>query len=103
MVMDAPTIPVSADSSKGNLGDAVDISVNVVHLIPIDVVAFLVVTNVMTLARHRETILGIHEHLQRVPIEEDMSTLRFRMGMAEAKNASFRGKIRTMEAIKTVT
>ncbi|GKA73203.1 hypothetical protein Tco_0779419, partial [Tanacetum coccineum] len=32
-----------------------------------------------------------------------MSTLRFGMGMAEAKNASFRGKIRTMETIETVT
>ncbi|GJV82163.1 hypothetical protein Tco_1518033 [Tanacetum coccineum] len=99
--MDAPTIPVSADSSEGNLGDAVDISVDVVYLVPVAVVAFTVVTIVMTLARHRETIRGIHEHLQGVPIEEDMSTLRFRMGMAEAKNASFRGKIRTMEAIKT--
>ncbi|GKA91806.1 hypothetical protein Tco_0813731 [Tanacetum coccineum] len=38
-----------------------------------------------------------------VPIEEEMSTLRFRMGMAEAENASLRGKIRIMEAIETVT
>ncbi|GJX65076.1 hypothetical protein Tco_0299419, partial [Tanacetum coccineum] len=32
-----------------------------------------------------------------------MSTLRFRMGMAEAENASLRGNIKTMEAIETVT
>nr|GEV22770.1 hypothetical protein [Tanacetum cinerariifolium] len=46
---------------------------------------------------------GIHEHLQGVPIEEDMSTLRLRMGMAEVENASLHGKIRTMKAIETVT
>nr|GEW92971.1 hypothetical protein [Tanacetum cinerariifolium] len=45
----------------------------------------------------------IHEYLQGVPIEEEMSTLRFRMGMAKTENASLRGKIRTMEAIKTIT
>ncbi|GJY55046.1 hypothetical protein Tco_0446710 [Tanacetum coccineum] len=32
-----------------------------------------------------------------------MSTLRFRMSMIKAENASLRGKIRTMEAIETVT
>ncbi|GJZ90585.1 putative reverse transcriptase domain-containing protein [Tanacetum coccineum] len=32
-----------------------------------------------------------------------MSTLRFRMGMVKEENASLCGKIRTMEAIKTVT
>ncbi|GJZ49506.1 hypothetical protein Tco_0603696 [Tanacetum coccineum] len=71
--MDAPTIPVSADSSEGNFEDAIDISVDVVHL------------------------------RRWVPIEEEMSTLSFRMGMAEAENASLRGKIKTMEAIETVT
>ncbi|GKG27746.1 hypothetical protein Tco_0406073, partial [Tanacetum coccineum] len=38
-----------------------------------------------------------------VPIEEEMSTLRFRMGMAEAENVSLHGKIKTMEAIEMVT
>nr|GEV55772.1 hypothetical protein [Tanacetum cinerariifolium] len=47
--------------------------------------------------------IGIHEYLQVMPIEEEMSILRFRMRMAEAENASLRGKIGTMEAIKTVT
>ncbi|GJY01663.1 hypothetical protein Tco_0359815 [Tanacetum coccineum] len=101
--MDAPTIPVSADSSEGNFGDAIDIGVDVVHLVPIAAVAFLAVTIVTTLARHREAIRSIHEHLQGVHIEEDMITLRFRMGMAEAENTSLRGNIRTMEAIETVT
>ncbi|GKD08698.1 hypothetical protein Tco_1188383 [Tanacetum coccineum] len=101
--MDAPTIPVSADSYEGNFRDAIDIGVDVVHLVPVAAVVFPVVTTVTTLARHGEAIRGIHEHLQGVPIEEDMSTLRFRMGMAEAKNASLCGKIRTMEAIETVT
>nr|GEU44208.1 hypothetical protein [Tanacetum cinerariifolium] len=102
-VMDAPTIPVSADSSKGNFRDAIDIGVNVVHPVPIVAVAFPAVTIVTTLAHHGKAIQGIHEHLQGVPIKKDMTTLRFRMGMAEAENASLRGKIRTIEAIETVT
>ncbi|GJW32963.1 reverse transcriptase zinc-binding domain-containing protein [Tanacetum coccineum] len=102
-VMDAPTIPVSADSSEGNFEDAIDIGADVVHPVPIAAVAFPAVTIVTTLSRHEEAIRGIHEHLQGVPIEEEMSTLRFRMGMAEAENASLRGKIKTMEAIQTVT
>ncbi|GJV12085.1 hypothetical protein Tco_1353626 [Tanacetum coccineum] len=101
--MDAPTIPVSADSSEGNFGDAIDIGVYVVHPVPVTVVAFPAVTIVTILARHKEAIRGIHEYLQGVPIEEEMSTLRFKMGMAEAENASLRGKIKTMEAIETVT
>ncbi|GJT83468.1 hypothetical protein Tco_1057810 [Tanacetum coccineum] len=101
--MDAPTIPVSADSYEGNFGDAIDIGMDVVHPVPVAAVAFPVVTTVTTLARHGEAIRGIHEHLQGVPIEEDMSTLRFRMGMAKVENASLCGKIRTMEAIETVT
>nr|GEV14433.1 hypothetical protein [Tanacetum cinerariifolium] len=101
--MDAPTIPVSADSFEGNIGDTIDIGMDAVYLVPVAVVAFLAVTIVMTLARHEEAIRGIHEHLQRIPIEEDMSTLRFRIGMAKAENASLRGKIRTIKAIEMVT
>ncbi|GKE40275.1 hypothetical protein Tco_1463680, partial [Tanacetum coccineum] len=83
-VMDAPTIPVSANSFEGNFGDAINIGVDVVHPVPVAAVAFPIL-------------------LQGVPIEEDISNFRFRMGMAEAENASLRGKIRTMEAIETVT
>nr|GEY87962.1 hypothetical protein [Tanacetum cinerariifolium] len=57
----------------------------------------------MILASLGEAIRGIHEYLQGMTIEEEMSTLRFRMGMGEVENASLRGKIRTMEAIEMVT
>ncbi|GKE52778.1 hypothetical protein Tco_1487934, partial [Tanacetum coccineum] len=102
-VMDAPTIPVCADSSKGNFEDDIDIGLDVVHPVLVAADAFPAVTIVAILASHGEAIRGIHEYLQGVPIEEEMSTLRFRMGMTEAENASLHGKIRTMEAIETVT
>nr|GEU97407.1 hypothetical protein [Tanacetum cinerariifolium] len=101
--MDAPTIPVSADSSEGNFRDVIDIGLDFNHPIPVVADAFLVVTIVTILASHKKAIRGIHEYLQWVPIEEEMSTLRFRMGMAKAKNASLRCKIRTMEAIEMIT
>ncbi|GJZ99811.1 hypothetical protein Tco_0672362 [Tanacetum coccineum] len=72
-VIDAPTIPVSAEE---NLGDPIDIRVDIIHPKPVVAVAF--------------------------PAEE-ISTLGFRMGMAEAENASLCGKIKTMEAIEMVT
>ncbi|GJV12012.1 hypothetical protein Tco_1353553 [Tanacetum coccineum] len=77
-VMDAPTIPVSANSSEGNFRDAIDIGADVVHLVPVAAIAFPAVTI-------------------------EISTLRFRMSMAEAKNASLHGKIKTMKAIEMVT
>ncbi|GJS49078.1 hypothetical protein Tco_0599199 [Tanacetum coccineum] len=101
--MDAPTIPVSIDSSEGNFRDAINIGLDVDHPIPVAADAFPVVTIVTILASLGEAIRGIHEYFQGVPIEEEMSTLRFRMGMDEVENASLRGKIRTMEAIETVT
>ncbi|GKB65825.1 retrovirus-related pol polyprotein from transposon TNT 1-94 [Tanacetum coccineum] len=101
--MDTPTIPVSVDSSEGNFRDVIDIGLDVVHPVPVATDAFPALTIVTILASHGEAIRGIHEYLQGVTIEEEMSTLSFRMGMAEAENASLRGKIRTMEAIETVT
>ncbi|GJX98778.1 hypothetical protein Tco_0355797 [Tanacetum coccineum] len=98
--MDAPTISVSAEE---NLGDLIDIRVDIIHPEPVAAVIFPAAAVVRTQAQHEEAIRGILEHLQRVPIEEEMSTLRFRMGMAEAKNASLRGKIKIMEAIEAVT
>nr|GFC19092.1 hypothetical protein [Tanacetum cinerariifolium] len=62
-VMDAPIIPVSADSYEGNFRDTIDIEVDVVHPVPVFVVAFPIMTIVTTLARHGEAIRGIHEHL----------------------------------------
>ncbi|GKE29192.1 hypothetical protein Tco_1444576, partial [Tanacetum coccineum] len=103
IVMDAPTIPVSVDSFEGNFKDAINIGVNVVHPVPVDAVAFPALTIVTILARHGEAIRGIHEYLQEVPIKEEISTLRFRIGVAEAENASLCGMIKTMDAIETVT
>nr|GEY23615.1 hypothetical protein [Tanacetum cinerariifolium] len=43
-VMDAPTILASADSSKGNFGDAIDIGLDVDHPVPVAADAFPAVT-----------------------------------------------------------
>ncbi|GJZ29944.1 hypothetical protein Tco_0574991 [Tanacetum coccineum] len=75
--MDAPTILVSTNE---NLGDPIDIKVDIIHPEPIAAVVFPAVAVVRIQAHHREAIRGILEHLQEVPIEEEMSTLRFRMG-----------------------
>nr|GEU53274.1 DNA helicase [Tanacetum cinerariifolium] len=97
-VMDAPTLLASAEK---NLKDPIEIRVDIVHPVPSDV--FPAATVVWTLAQHGEAIRGIHGHLQGVPINEEMNALRFRMGMAEEENASLRGKIKTIEAIDTIT
>nr|GEV34628.1 hypothetical protein [Tanacetum cinerariifolium] len=81
----------------------INIGMDIVHPVPVATVAFPAMTIVTTLARHGEDIRGIHEHLKGVPIEEEMSTLRFMMGMDEAENASLCGKIKIMKAIETVT
>ncbi|GJZ56698.1 hypothetical protein Tco_0612192 [Tanacetum coccineum] len=96
--MAAPTIPVSAEE---NLRDPIDIKVDIIHSKPVATVALHAAAVLRTQAQHGEAIRGILEHLQGVPIEEEISTLRFRMGMAEAENASLRGRIKTMEAIET--
>nr|GEZ22154.1 hypothetical protein [Tanacetum cinerariifolium] len=97
-VMDAPTLPVYAEK---NLGDPIKIRVDIVHPAPVDV--FPAATVLRPLAQYEEAIRGIHGHLQGVPINEEMNALRFRMGMAEEDNASLRGRIKTMEAIDTIT
>ncbi|GKD61618.1 hypothetical protein Tco_1299127 [Tanacetum coccineum] len=100
--MAAPTIPVVVDSSKGNFGDTIYIGVDVIHPIPFALVVFPTMIVVITLAQHREAKRGIHEHLLGVPIQEELTTLRYRVDIVEAKNAS-RATIRTMEAVETVT
>nr|GEW24052.1 hypothetical protein [Tanacetum cinerariifolium] len=85
-VMAAPTIPVSTDSAMGSFGDMIDIA-----------------TVVRTLAQHGEAIRGIQEHLLGVPIREELTTLRFRVDIVEAKNASLRARIKTIEAVEKVT
>ncbi|GKB47266.1 hypothetical protein Tco_0898019, partial [Tanacetum coccineum] len=71
-VIDAPTLPISAER---NLGDPIEIRVDIVHLAPVDV----------------------------FPAATVISALRFRIGMAEEENASLCGKIKTMEATNTIT
>ncbi|GJU00362.1 hypothetical protein Tco_1110700, partial [Tanacetum coccineum] len=38
-----------------------------------------------------------------VPIQEELTTLRFRVDIAEAENASLRARIKTMEVVEKVT
>ncbi|GKD05521.1 hypothetical protein Tco_1180495 [Tanacetum coccineum] len=101
--MAAPTIPVSVDSFEGSFEDTINIGVDVIHLVPVASVVFLVATVVTILAQHEESIRGIQEHLLGVPIQQELSALRFRVDIAEAENASLRAKIRTLEAIEMVT
>ncbi|GJY10217.1 hypothetical protein Tco_0378402 [Tanacetum coccineum] len=101
--MVAPTIPVSAYSFEGSFGDTINIGVDVIHSVPVTSVVFPAATVVRTLPQHGEAIRGIQEHLLGVPIQEELTTLRFRVEVAEAENASMCATIRTMEAIETVT
>ncbi|GJX06792.1 hypothetical protein Tco_0194724 [Tanacetum coccineum] len=101
--MAAPTIPVSADSFEGNFEDTIDIGVDVIHPVPVASVVFPAATVVMTLAQHGEAIRGIQEHLLGVPIQEELTALRNRVDIVEAKNSSLRATIRTMEAVETIT
>ncbi|GJT94190.1 hypothetical protein Tco_1083035 [Tanacetum coccineum] len=99
-VMAAPTIPVFAEE---NLGDPIDIRMDIIHPKPVAVVSFPAAVVVRTQAQHREAIRGIQEHLLGVPIQEELMALRFRVDIAEAKNASLRARIKTMEAIRKIT
>nr|GEY73514.1 hypothetical protein [Tanacetum cinerariifolium]GEY82982.1 hypothetical protein [Tanacetum cinerariifolium] len=56
-----------------------------------------------TQAQHEEDIRGIQEHLLRVPIQEELTALRFRIDITKAENASMRARIKTTEAIKKIT
>ncbi|GJR39398.1 hypothetical protein Tco_1215082 [Tanacetum coccineum] len=73
--MVAPTIHVS---SEKNLGDPVDIRVDIIHLEPVAVGAF-------------------------PAAPEELTALRFRVDIAEAENASLRARIKTTEAIQKIT
>ncbi|GKA76380.1 hypothetical protein Tco_0782841 [Tanacetum coccineum] len=84
-VMAVLAILVSADSFKGSFRDTIDIA-----------------TVVMTLAQHGEAIRGIHEHLLKVPIHEELRALRDRVDVAEVESASLRATIRMMGAVKPV-
>ncbi|GKE80425.1 hypothetical protein Tco_1550425, partial [Tanacetum coccineum] len=98
--MAAPTIHVSA---KENLRDPIDIRVDIIYPEPVATVAFPAATVVRTQAQHGEAIQGIQEHLLGVPIQEEPTTLRFRVDIAEAENASLRARIKSTEAIEKIT
>ncbi|GJY97489.1 putative reverse transcriptase domain-containing protein [Tanacetum coccineum] len=98
--MAASTIPVSAEE---NLGDPIDIRVDIIHPEPVAAVAFPAAAIVRTQAQHGEAIRGIQEHLLGVPIQEELTALRFRADIAEAENASLRARIKTTEAIEKIT
>ncbi|GJS76421.1 putative reverse transcriptase domain-containing protein [Tanacetum coccineum] len=98
--MAASTIPVSAEE---NLGDPIDIQVDIIHPEPVAAVAFPAAAIVRTQAQHGEAIRGIQEHLLGVPIQEELTALRFRADIAEAENASLRARIKTTEAIEKIT
>ncbi|GJS76912.1 hypothetical protein Tco_0726793 [Tanacetum coccineum] len=98
--MAASTIPISAEE---NLGDPIDIQVDVIHPEPVAAVAFPAAAIVRTQAQHGEAIRGIQEHLLGVPTQEEMTALRFRANIAEAENASLRARIKTTEAIEKIT
>ncbi|GJW67735.1 hypothetical protein Tco_0122159 [Tanacetum coccineum] len=100
VVMAASTIPVSAEE---NLGDPIDIRVDIIHPEPVAAVAFPAAAIVRTQAQHGEAIRGIQEHLLGVPTQEEMTALRFRADIAEAENASLRARIKTTEAIEKIT
>ncbi|GJS19259.1 hypothetical protein Tco_0447891 [Tanacetum coccineum] len=99
-VMAAPTIPVSAEE---NLGDPIDIRVDIIHPEPVAAVAFPAAAVVRTQAQHGEAIRGIHEHLLGVPIQEELMALRFRVDISEAENASLHARIKTTKAIEKIT
>ncbi|GJX60040.1 hypothetical protein Tco_0291430 [Tanacetum coccineum] len=100
LVKATPTIPVSA---KENLGDPIDIRMDIIHPKPVVVVAFPAATVVRTLAQHGEAIRGIQEQLVGVPIQEELMALRFRIDIAEAEIASLRAGNKTTEAIEKIT
>ncbi|GJU43282.1 putative reverse transcriptase domain-containing protein [Tanacetum coccineum] len=98
--MAAPIIPIS---DKENLGAPVDIRMDIIHPELVAVVAFPAVAVVRTQAQHGEAILGIQEHLLGVPIQEELTALRFRVDIIEADNASLRARIKTTEAMEKMT
>nr|GEZ10752.1 hypothetical protein [Tanacetum cinerariifolium] len=86
-----------------NLRDPIDIRMYIIHPEPVAVVAFLAAAVVRTQAQHGEAIRAIHEQLLGVPIQEELTALRFRIDIAEAENASLRARIKTTVAIEKIT
>nr|GEZ71933.1 hypothetical protein [Tanacetum cinerariifolium] len=74
--MDAPTILVFVEE---NLGDLIDIRVDIIHPEPVTAVAFPTTA------------------------VEDLTALRFKVDIAEAENASLHARIKTTEEIEKIT
>nr|GEZ68335.1 hypothetical protein [Tanacetum cinerariifolium] len=98
--MAAPTIPFFVEE---HLRDPIDIKMDIIHPELDTVAAFSTAAVMRTQAQHREAIQGIQENLLGVPIQEELTNLRFKVNIVEAKNASLRTRIKTMEAIKEIT
>ncbi|GJR82172.1 hypothetical protein Tco_0152957 [Tanacetum coccineum] len=98
--MVTPTIPVFAEE---NLGDPIDIRMDIIHPEPVAVVYIPATAIVRTQAQHGEAIRGIQEHLLGMPIQEELTALRFRVDIVGAENASLRAGIKNMEAIGKIT
>ncbi|GJU86816.1 hypothetical protein Tco_1294362 [Tanacetum coccineum] len=102
--MAASTIPVSVEE---NLGDPIDIKVDIIHPEPVDAVAFPAATVVRTLARHGKVIGGIRERFIEMPtqrweeIEEELLTLRGRANRAETERITLRARVRSFKLIET--
>ncbi|GJY79026.1 hypothetical protein Tco_0484827, partial [Tanacetum coccineum] len=76
--------------------------VDIIHPEPVAAVAFPAAAIVRTQAQHGEAIRGIQEHLLGVPIQEELTALRFRADISEAENASLRARIKTTEALEKI-
>nr|GEX27807.1 hypothetical protein [Tanacetum cinerariifolium] len=98
-VLTVPTIPISAEE---HLGDLINIRMDIIHLEPDAAVAFLTAAVVKTQAQHGEAIRGIQEQLLGMPIQKDLTALRFRLDIAEAGNASLRTRIKTTEELTSL-
>ncbi|GJY37679.1 hypothetical protein Tco_0424043 [Tanacetum coccineum] len=98
--MATTTIHVFAEE---NLRDPVNIRVDIIHLEPLTAVSFPAAALVRIQAQHGEAIRGIQEHSLGVPIQEELTALRFRVYIVEAENASLRARIKTTEAIDKIT
>nr|GEV27587.1 hypothetical protein [Tanacetum cinerariifolium] len=70
---------------------------DIIHLEPEAAVAFLTAAVVKIQAQHGEAIRGIQEQLLGMPIQKELTALRFRLDIAEAGNASLRTRIKTTE------
>nr|GFB00118.1 hypothetical protein [Tanacetum cinerariifolium] len=85
-----------------NRRDLIDIRVDIIHPQPVVVVAFPAAAVVRTRAQHEEAIRGMQEQLVGVPIHEELTALKFRVDIVEAKNTSLRARIKTTEAIEKI-